>query len=322
MTKKLLFILAISTLILWPSLTIAKAETNNRQGNKVTVSPTASTSTESEVEDVDEEDVDEEDIDGEDINDESDRNEIKLKNKDWNTDLKQYQDATQANKITRLKTLGATLIENRIASLNSLKTRITNMANLEATTKTTMIAELDKAITDLTALGTKIQADTDLTTLKADVKSIYETYRVYAVILPKNLGLASVERGNYILGRLTALDNKLKTMFSANVANSGELEQLQNEFDLKIADAQAQLAIAETQFKQMTPANTETAKQSREAGKQAFEKAKQDLKDAHDILKQIMNRLRFRGTPSGVIPSAVIPSVSASASPTASTLVD
>lgn len=250
--------------------------------------------------------------------DKSAQSEVKTGLKDWKASLDAYKTANQAAKLERLKSFGATLIENRLASLLSLQTRITNMTQIEKTTKTALDADISQAITALTTLGTKIQADTDLTTLKTDIKSIYETYRIYGVVLPQSLGKASVARGQYILGRLTALETKLQATITSQT-NAGkdmtEVNKLVVEFNAKIADAKTQLDLAETQFKSLTPTKTEEAKLARSAGKEAFEKAKEDLKAAHTTLKQILDLLP---SPSTSISNSPTTSASVTANPSAS----
>lgn len=239
--------------------------------------------------------------------------------KDSKAKLESYKIANETQKLERLKSLGADLIENRIASLNNLKTRINSMTKTSEASKTATLTEVEKNIADLTTLGAKIQADTDLITLKADVKSIYETYRVYAVVLPQNLGLSAASRGQYILGQLSALEVKLQKIIAQN-KNSGKdvsaIEKLILDFEAKIMDAKSQLQIAETQFKSMTPANAEVAKTSREAGMAAMKQAKDSLKAAHDIIKNIIDQLKLVSKPVITPSTTITPIPSTSVSPT------
>ncbi len=239
--------------------------------------------------------------------------------KNWKEKLSEFKAAKEAEKIARLKELGAMLIENRLSLLNNLKTRIQNMNRLTDAEKTALILDIDTNIADLNTLKTKIAADTDLATLKADIKSIFEKFRIYMVAAPKGLGEALASQGQYILGRLQAIQRQLQTMLEQN-KNAGKdvssLQSLMDQITAKLADAKTQLAIAEEKFKSMTPANTDAAKTARDAGKAAMKKAKEALKETHRIMKQISEQLRIMGSTS---PSpSISPSVTTTPTPSPS----
>jgi len=239
--------------------------------------------------------------------------------KNWKEKLSEFKAAKEAEKIPRLKELGAMLIENRLSLLNNLKTRIQNMNRLTDAEKTALILDIDTNIADLNTLKTKIAADTDLAILKADIKSIFEKFRIYMVAAPKGLGEALASQGQYILGRLQAIQRQLQTMLEQN-KNAGKdvssLQSLMDQITAKLADAKTQLAIAEEKFKSMTPANTDAAKTARDAGKAAMKKAKEALKETHRIMKQISEQLRIMGSTS---PSpSISPSVTTTPTPSPS----
>jgi len=239
--------------------------------------------------------------------------------KNWKEKLSEFKAAKEAEKIARLKELGAMLIENRLSLLNNLKTRIQNMNRLTDAEKTALILDIDTNIADLNTLKTKIAADTDLAILKADIKSIFEKFRIYMVAAPKGLGEALASQGQYILGRLQAIQRQLQTMLEQN-KNAGKdvssLQSLMDQITAKLADAKTQLAIAEEKFKSMTPANTDAAKTARDAGKAAMKKAKEALKETHRIMKQISEQLRIMGSTS---PSpSISPSVTTTPTPSPS----
>ena len=59
------------------------------------------------------------------------------------------------------------------------------MVKVSANEKTAIANEVQTEISNLTALNTKIQADTDLTTLKTDIQSITEDYRIFMLVIPQ-----------------------------------------------------------------------------------------------------------------------------------------
>lgn len=215
--------------------------------------------------------------------------------KDWKEKLQQYQEAREEKRLEQLKSLGETLIENRIQLLERLKSRIQSSENIPDTTVQSLIADIDKAIADLQALKTQISNETNLDTLKDLVKSIFQNFQVYSVVAPRDLGQSLTAKGMYILGRLEAIQRQLQQMLDQKKNEGKDITSLQSLIDqvtAKLNDAKEQLAIAEAKFKSMTPDDSEAAKAAREEGKAAMRTAKQDLKDAHDLLKQIFNALK------------------------------
>ena len=94
--------------------------------------------------------------------------------------------ATIQQKTMDLKKTNATReIDRRIASLNSLITKINGVTRITAEQKTSLVAQVQTEIDNLGALKDKIAADTDATVLKADKQQIVLTYRIYALFLPK-----------------------------------------------------------------------------------------------------------------------------------------
>ena len=86
------------------------------------------------------------------------------------------------------------------------------------------------------------------------------------------------------------------------------MTQVQNQLQI----AQEQLAIAETKFKSMTPADTLAAKTARDEGKAAMRQAKDALKEAHGLLVQIRERLRTMSGTSTSPSTSVSPTISPS----------
>jgi hypothetical protein len=235
----------------------------------------------------------------------------------WHQKYNQYKAAAQANRNQRLQELAKIFIDNRIQLLTNLRERIQTMTNLDNQTKTKLLADIDKAITDLQAIQNQVNNEGDLQNLRERVRSIFSNFHVYSVTAPQDLGESLVGQGMYILGRLEAIQKQLQTMLTQN-KNAGKdtssIQSLMDQVNTKLDDAKAQLAIAEEKFKSMTPANTDEAKASRDEGKTAFKQAKDDLKEAHNLLKEIFNALKEMTATSPTPTSSISPSVSPSVS--------
>jgi hypothetical protein len=96
-------------------------------------------------------------------------------------------------------------IERRLASLNNLLIKIGNMTKLTAEQKTTLTQQVQEQITNLTALKTKIEAETDPTKLVEERKSIIDNYRIFALFMPKINILAQADK---ILNLVELMMNK------------------------------------------------------------------------------------------------------------------
>ncbi len=167
-----------------------------------------------------------------------------------------------------------TLITNRITTLNTLLTRIQNDTRLTAAEKSSFTSDVQTDISGLTALKTKIDADTDVTTAREDAKTIITGYYVYAVFEPKV--------------RLHIVLNNLQTV-STNVQNLvPQIQNLINSLQSQgkdVTELQAQLNDVNTQLqtinttlaKDITTVEGITATTGPSSAEQSFAKVRQDI---------------------------------------------
>ena len=241
--------------------------------------------------------------------------------KNWKEELQQAKQAKEAEKLEKYKNLAQTLIQNRITLLENLRARIQENSNISQEKITELLADIDQAIVNLNNLKAEVQNASDLTALKEKIKLIFRNHLIYSVVAPRNLGQGLAAQGQYIMGRLQAIQRQMEQIINQN-KNQGkdmtQLEQLMIQVTNQLQIAKDQLAIAEEKFKSMTPANTDTAKTARQEGKEAMRKAKEALKEAHRIMKQISEQLRIMGSTSPSSTTSISPSISPSATPTPS----
>lgn len=152
----------------------------------------------------------------------------------------------QANQQTRVQNgiqRGDTEINNRVNSLNGLVSRINDIKRLSATTKATLTAQVTSQISALQTLKTKIEADTDLTTLKADLKSILDSYRIYALFIPKTHILVASDGILQATSKFSDIETRLQTKIQSAQTAGKDVTSLNNalsDMQSKIADAQTQ----------------------------------------------------------------------------------
>lgn len=76
-------------------------------------------------------------------------------------------------------------IERRIAYLNKLIEKIIPIKKITSSQKETLVAQIQVEVTKLEALKTKITNENDATALTEEKKTITESYKIYALYVPK-----------------------------------------------------------------------------------------------------------------------------------------
>ncbi|MFH1246238.1 MAG: hypothetical protein V1489_00490 [Candidatus Liptonbacteria bacterium] len=210
------------------------------------------------------------------------------------------RDANGANSVTReanLKNRADREIARRITSLNVLRTRIQAMQKLSASQKSGLAASIQSQIDELNALKSKIDADTDLTTLQNDVKSITASYRTYMLVMPQITVIAAADRALATADTLAALSTKLETRIN-DTNNAGKdvssLRITLADLNAKIADARTQANAAISAVQNLTPdqgdqgkaqANASALKDARAKVRAAREDLVTARKDAGNITR-------------------------------------
>jgi hypothetical protein len=169
-------------------------------------------------------------------------------------------------------------IDRRIAALTDLNTRIQAMQKVTDTFKAGISASITNEINTLTSLKAKIDADTDLTTLKTDIQSITASYRVFALVLPQGRIAAFADREVELVSMMSTLGAKLQ----ARIATAGQggadvsaLTTALTDMAAKLKDAQAQAEAAVTASSSLAPDNGDKTKMA--ANDAALKTARADL---------------------------------------------
>ena len=206
----------------------------------------------------------------------------------------------QSTNMTTGETRANTAIDARITALNNLSARINDMKNVSASEKSSMTAEIQTELTDMTNLKAKIDADTDAAVLKTDMQSITNSYRIYALILPQDYIAATADRVATIGGLMTTLSSKLQTRISAAATagqNTGAMVSLMTAMNAKVLDATTQASAASSEVVSLNPdqGNATVAASNKAALTDARAKLKisvADLKTARDDAQTIVNDLK------------------------------
>lgn len=144
--------------------------------------------------------------------------------------------------LTQLIQLGNCEIAFRDVSLNAGLTRVSQMSKVSAANQAIISANLNATISDLSAIQTKLDADTTVATARTDRDSIGNSVRVYALVLPQTWIAAGADRAETISASSTVIIQELTVKVNALSATS-----TQQSTDLVLlADATAKIADATT----------------------------------------------------------------------------
>lgn len=203
--------------------------------------------------------------------------------------------ANQATRIATIKTKAEAEIDKRLASLHTAATKITAATKLSATDKATFSSQIQSNITTLTTLRAKIDADTDLPTLRTDAKSIYANFRIYAVFLPQVHMLATIDTMGVAVDNLTTLATKLQTRIQTAQQSGKDVSSVQRlltDLQAKIADAKTQYQTVESEVASLTPASYPGSTATLQDARSKIKTGAADLRTAWQDAKQIVQGLK------------------------------
>ncbi|MDP3645841.1 MAG: hypothetical protein Q8R25_02025 [bacterium] len=208
-------------------------------------------------------------------------------------------DAKIEARMTKAKERADQEIQRRIKKLTDLSTRVRTMTRVSAATQADIAADVQGEISALTALNTKIQGDPDFDVLRADIKSIKDSYRIFLLIVPQIHITIAGDKLMTVVGSLTTLASKLKSRIDTAGAAGKDVTAMTasyTDMNAKIADTNAQAIAAVSLVASLTSDNGDKAKQQQneQALKDARAKIKAGLKnieaaraDARVIIKAL-----------------------------------
>src|SRR3989344_9487674 len=200
----------------------------------------------------------------------------------------------QEQQITNLKQRADKEITRRVTSLNNLLKKLNTMKRLTDQQRSNFSSQIQTEISNLNNLKIKIDGDTDLTTLRADVKSIVASYRVYALFIPQIRLFAAAGKTTNIADQMSLLAGKLQTRIqnaSAQGKNVTPLQTTLSDMQTKIADAKTQSQNVMKTVVVLSPAGYPANQTVLLDARAILKTAHQDLvlarKDAGTIVKQL-----------------------------------
>ncbi len=178
-------------------------------------------------------------------------------------------------------------IQDRLNALNTLNGRVSYWLNKQAITSTQASALQSDVSTNesgLNALQSKLDAETSIQEARQDVHNMYDQFRIYAVVLPRDYRTIHADIAGTIDAKLQGMESDLQT--DINSAPSSEQQQLTsyyNNFVMEVNAAANDVSTAQNGLAVLTPANFNANPGSYEATQASVTTADQN---AHKELHQ------------------------------------
>lgn len=172
-------------------------------------------------------------------------------------------------------------IDRRVTKLNDLNTKVQAMVKLSDAEKASLSQTIQAQVTELTSLKAKIDADTDTATLKTDIQSIAKSYRIYMLVMPQIQIRVAADALQATATLFSQFATKLQGRIAAGQAagkNVATANDALTDMNAKIADVNVQITAAVSRMSGLQPDNGEKAVQASNSA--AIQKSRADLKVA------------------------------------------
>ena len=186
----------------------------------------------------------------------------------------------QSAKLSNLKEKAIQEIDRRITSLNKLKTRISENKKMTSVQVTQFDTEIVTEVNNLESLKTKIDAETDMKNLQAYKKSIVDSYRIYALFMPKISLIIAANRVIETADKITALAKKYQDKLLQSSGNT--------DLETKLADAKTQANAVISEVSVLKPEGFPGNKQTLIGARSKLKTGTDDIKGAYADLKTLI----------------------------------
>jgi hypothetical protein len=151
------------------------------------------------------------------------------------------QTASNQKTLAQVIAEGNADISMRLTTLSNLVGVVNSTTKLSSADRAYLLAEVNGELSGLSALKTKLDAETSVSAAKTDVANIFLQFRVYALVAPKVTLVKAADGQQTTEGDLTTLAAQLQTRINdeknANV-NVSQLQTWLNEMEADTTNAQ------------------------------------------------------------------------------------
>jgi len=153
-----------------------------------------------------------------------------------------HASAADAARMTQMKNRADQELDRRSKNVSDVLAKVPDIKNLSQSGIAAIQTTLNNNVTALSALKSKIDADTDLATLQSDVKQITDSYRVYALVVPQLRIIIAADHAVTIAGEMHLLETLLADRVSAAGASGTDVTAM----TAKITDLDTNVSAAVT----------------------------------------------------------------------------
>ncbi len=187
--------------------------------------------------------------------------------------------------MTRAKAKADSEIDRRIKALTELNTRVQAMTKITVEFKQNLSTNIQAQISGLAQLKAKIDADTDGATLRTDIQTIGQAYRIFMLIMPQARIAAAADREATIINQLAGIGTKLQARIEAAGTAGADVTAMASalaDMGTKLASAQAHAQAAIAGSATLNPDQGDAAKMK--ANTDALQAARKEIEAAHQDL--------------------------------------
>lgn len=177
-------------------------------------------------------------------------------------------------------------LDRRITALNALITRVNAIQRISVDQKSSLVAQIQTNINELTTLKAKIDADTDAATLKTDKQSIVTQYRIFALLMPKVEIMAHADAILQLATQMSANSATFQTTIQQSGKDVSSIQSIVTDRQAKIADAITQAQNAISAVSALTPTGYPANKATLESARTMLQTARKDLRTAQQDLSK------------------------------------
>jgi len=197
--------------------------------------------------------------------------------------------------LASVQAAGASATSKRETALATAISKLDGAKGVSSADKSTLLGRLNDDLAGMKTVAAKIAADTTLTAATADFRSIFSTYRVFAVTIPQTRVVAGVERATSMgIPNLTAAETRLAAALAGKDASKSTAALQADLADMKTQTAAANSALSGVAAKALaiTPAEFNANKTVVKSIRTSVKSAIADLKKGRSDRKAIVTALR------------------------------
>lgn len=214
-----------------------------------------------------------------------------------------------------VQTFGDARVAERLAALTILQTRVNVQLNAHRITQdsaNTILADVTSDTGGLKSLQSQIDSATDAATARSLDKQIYTTYRVYAVVLPRDRRLLALDVIGTIDGRLQGVSSKVQQRIAhAPAADQAHLQARYTDYTSKLAAVGPQVSTAQGQVGNLSVENFNNEHGTYKsdlaayvtAEKAAFRDVKGAVSDLHQMRTLLKGSAHTQAAPAAATPA-------------------